>query len=199
MANQEIFGVRLKKLREQYALTQKGFAQKVFVSAASLSAYEQGTKSPSLGALLNIAEHCNVSIDWLCGLSEIQSIGGEFNTYADVISILLRLGTLDVLEIGFVKDGCDQEHYTLSFSDETLNKFLEGWQKIAENRASELIDDDVYALWIKNTLSKHQGQPLNATVEDESEIITPVSQIAGKAVRAVQETLSQKEGRSRID
>jgi len=69
MGDFKILAKRIKELRTSLKLTQKLFAEKVGCTAATLSAYENGSKSPSLEIVKNIAEKCNVSIDWLVGLS----------------------------------------------------------------------------------------------------------------------------------
>ena len=58
------------------------------ISSATLSAYETGVKNPSLAVLKNIAETCNVSIDWLCGLSDKESFSDNIKTYSDIIKII---------------------------------------------------------------------------------------------------------------
>lgn len=60
------FNERLKELRTGLNLTQKEFAQKIGLSAASVIAYERNEKKPSFDVLLSIAEQFDVSLDWLC-------------------------------------------------------------------------------------------------------------------------------------
>ena len=71
MLNKIEFGRRLKKLRGQLnngkGLTQADFAKEVGVTAASISAYEAGTKTPNIEIAFDISEKFNISIDWLCG------------------------------------------------------------------------------------------------------------------------------------
>lgn len=60
------FNEKLKELRTGQNLTQKEFAQKIGLSAASVIAYERNEKKPSFDVLLSIAEQFDVSLDWLC-------------------------------------------------------------------------------------------------------------------------------------
>ena len=60
------FNEKLKELRTGLDLTQKEFAQKIGLSAASIIAYERNEKKPSYDVLLSISEKFNVSLDWLC-------------------------------------------------------------------------------------------------------------------------------------
>lgn len=74
MYNKKIFSERIKEIRNARNETQKEFAKFVNSTAATISAYENGTKNPSLEVVANIANKCNVSIDWLCGLSDKKQI-----------------------------------------------------------------------------------------------------------------------------
>lgn len=62
-------GKRLMLLREEMNYSQKEFSEFLAMPPASISAYENGRNSPTLEVLVKIAQKCNVSIDWLCGLS----------------------------------------------------------------------------------------------------------------------------------
>lgn len=54
-------------------MTQKAFAEKVGISRPSVANYESGERLPDAYILKNIAQKCNVSADWLLGLSDIVS------------------------------------------------------------------------------------------------------------------------------
>lgn len=91
MGDFSTLAIRIKELRVSLKMTQKEFLVFVGCTAATLSAYENGSKSPSLEIIKEVAEKCNVSIDWLCGLSNrIQHIN-TVETYGDAIRLLLKL------------------------------------------------------------------------------------------------------------
>ena len=77
----ELFENRLKQLRLECGLTQREMAESIGITAASLSAYENGTKNPSLGVAIAIADKYRVSLDWLAGLTK-----GFFSTDSDCLS-----------------------------------------------------------------------------------------------------------------
>lgn len=93
MGEFEILGTRLKLLRKRLKVNQIEFSKMIGISSATLSAYETGVKNPSLAVLKNIAETCNVSIDWLCGLSEKESLSSDdsIKTYSDIIKMLVEM------------------------------------------------------------------------------------------------------------
>lgn len=50
----------------------------------TLSAYESGRNKSTVDVVINIADKCNVSVDWLCGRDEqtlINSLGDIFLNY----------------------------------------------------------------------------------------------------------------------
>lgn len=70
------FGERLKSLREDNDEKQKDIAKLLFVSANMISAYELGKHFPkNEKSLITLAEHFNVSLDYLLGYSNIPKYG----------------------------------------------------------------------------------------------------------------------------
>lgn len=170
MSNLGLFSERLKELRTKLGLTQKDLATKIGVTSASLSAYETNTKNPSLGVAIDIAQKCNVSIDWLCGLSENGNKNINIQTYADIIKFLLlveekvniniRLYTKTVEEVDCFSEKLESvpvtyNFYNIFFDDSHLNDFIKEWDKMKILHDDKTIDDDVYSLWIEKTLRKY--------------------------------------------
>ena len=67
MINQE----RLKKLRKELRLTQYQVADLLYISRASYSAYERGTRQPPLETVLGLADFFDVSADYLLDRTEV--------------------------------------------------------------------------------------------------------------------------------
>lgn len=74
-------------------LSQDAFAKKIGVSRAVIGHYENGERSPDSFILKKIADTCEVSVDWLLGLTDIES--GN----ADDMAVEKRLG----LTVGAIK------------------------------------------------------------------------------------------------
>jgi len=68
------FGDKLKALRNEKGWTQQQLAEKVELVSASISAYEQGAKSPSVEVLIKLCSLFNVSSDYLLGLSDSMEL-----------------------------------------------------------------------------------------------------------------------------
>ena len=166
MDNREIFSERLKELRAQTGKTQKQFAQFVESTPATISAYENATKNPSLDVVMNIAKKCHVSLDWICGFSDEKGI--SLNTCADILKLLFEIGLLDGIELGngFFKDtGYDprqidpdlsyQSFMMIYFNDTTINDALTKWKKMFDLYQNGTIDEEVYRLWVEKTLKEY--------------------------------------------
>jgi len=67
-------GKRIRELRKQKHLTQEVLAQRLEMTKAIISAYENGTRFPSLEILVQLAYIFNVSTDYLLGVNKKQVI-----------------------------------------------------------------------------------------------------------------------------
>lgn len=61
---------RIVLAREYAKLSQKELAKKLGISPSTLNGYEKGNHDPKSTGLIKIAEICNVSTDYLLGLSD---------------------------------------------------------------------------------------------------------------------------------
>lgn len=153
------FAERLKYLREhELKKTQKEFAELVESTPATISAYENATKNPSLDIVQNIAEKCSVSIDWLCGLIDEMSPNIFPKKYSDVIKMLFKLEYSPYLAIAPSIDqdiANDKIVAYVIFANNEMQHFIEEWEKMKNLYDSKLIDVDVYDLWKEKALRKY--------------------------------------------
>lgn len=73
MATYMSFGGRLRRLREEKRMSRTEFAEFLDIPQPSLYTYEKEIVEPSMSRLIQISKRCNVSIDWLCGQSDIRN------------------------------------------------------------------------------------------------------------------------------
>lgn len=64
------FGTTLKELRQQAGLTQKQLADKLWLSKATVSYYEQSLRYPSPEILIKLSKIFHVSTDYLLGIED---------------------------------------------------------------------------------------------------------------------------------
>lgn len=167
MGDFSVLALRIKELRKSLNMTQKDFSAHVGCTAATLSAYENGSKSPSLEIIKSIAAKCNVSIDWLCGLSDKKTSSNIPHTLADIFEMLFLIQEYSDIRIYNHKDVVyirNADNLLTNFGESTIHamgfqpfdidSFMEDWQKMYEMYQSEKIDEEVYALWKEKTLIK---------------------------------------------
>lgn len=76
MNTRKIIGQRIRQLREMNMMNQLDLAQCMKITQASLARYETGVSCPNEEQLVWLADHFNVSLDWLFGRANIQK--GEY-------------------------------------------------------------------------------------------------------------------------
>lgn len=180
MGDFSVLAIRIKELRTKMGKTQKEFSQYVGCTAATLSAYENGSKSPSLEIIKNIAERTDVSIDWLCGLSDKESPHQECKTYSDVIEMLFTIAEhLDItINEDFIEgefpnpDGItyieQRTYYSISFNNIASYNFFSDWKKMMDLHNRGSIDEEVYSLWKEKTLNKYKNATLVGNWPDDT-------------------------------
>lgn len=62
------FGENLKSLRQKAGLTQKQLAERLWISKATVSYYEQSLRCPSPEILIKLSRTFHVSTDFLLGI-----------------------------------------------------------------------------------------------------------------------------------
>ena len=86
--NENIFGDRLRNYRTVIAQqTQKDFSEFLSIPQPTLSAYESGKNKPTIDVVINIANKCNLSVDWLCGKDKQPHL----NSLGNVMQFLFDL------------------------------------------------------------------------------------------------------------
>lgn len=121
------FPKRLKLLRQKTGMTQRQVAEKIGVTAASLSAYENEIQKPSIEVVINTALAFNVSLEWLCGF---------YNDDDNNIPILYMRTALNVfrsmVSVGAISIcSCNEDTTTLSVTGKT-KEYCDAVKRIAE-------------------------------------------------------------------
>lgn len=159
--NRNIFASRILELRDSLNLTQEAFTQDLGVTPAALSSYEQGAKKPSLKTVIKIATKYNVSIDWLCGLSEKKEVGGNLTTCGDIIREIELLSQVFYFDNDILNR---RNTICLSSQDKYLVEFYIKKQKMLDLLNAGTIDDHLYNLWLNDTAKKLDDVELHETI-----------------------------------
>ena len=151
------FGENVKYIRSENDVTQKEFANIIGVSAATVSAYEQGEKIPNLNVAITIAEKFNVSLDWLCGMSDKES--RVITDVKGIVTALFEASKIIPIEV-FYKETCKliidakvRECVPCVLLDnKSIKYFLVEWEKIYKLYKSGTINEHLYTLWFKEAV-----------------------------------------------
>lgn len=146
----ELFSSRIKEIRKKMGYTQKQFSSVIGISMATLSAYENGSKKPSMDILVSIAEKFTISLDWLCGLSDIVDPGDKPRNYTDIIDMFFKIEDSDLFFLRNVKGnfpGAFGLCTCIAFNDPLISVFLDSWEKTHKLYEDGIIDKTIYTAW----------------------------------------------------
>lgn len=169
MVNYLQFSENIKEIRTKRKMTQNEFCKIVGCTQATLSAYENNTKKPSLEIVFNIAKEFKVSIDWLLGISDKDNLYNSIINGSDLIKVLAILKRDVGIEIdevsrnGIEIDGPSgyPEEYTymdigIFLNEPSFSNYLKEWHKMLDLLEKDVIDSEVYELWVEKTSNKYK-------------------------------------------
>ena len=172
MGDLSIFAKRLREARESRGMKQNALAEKVGVSAQTISAYEKGGqadkgKNPTLENAVAIANELGVSLDWLCGREEtMQQLKGKNFTLGDIARMIVEISSWDSVVLGIVSEADDFDgnilipnlfrsgrYPSIIFEDGRIQRFIEDFAKIRDLKDKATIDENFYLRWIEDRTS----------------------------------------------
>lgn len=158
--NIKIFSENIKKYREKIGYTQRELARRIGATPTSVSAYEKGTKNPSLGMAVAIAKALLISVDTLCGLKCDPVI----DSVADAINAIMTIEEKARADIVQVPDESAEGGLrpAVRFQDDRISAFLTGWDAVRTKHNRNIIDTELYFAWIEKQLRDHADEKLEA-------------------------------------
>ena len=155
-------GANLKKAREEKGIKQNVLAREVDIAPQTISAYERGTKQPTLENLVALANVLDVSVDALLGKEEAAK---TTYTLGDAARIIISLDKMEAIR--FARIERDTELYggdsipAIEISElPMLAKFLTGYQKMRDLMFDGAIDGEIYGHWLSDCFSDLDGAAL---------------------------------------
>lgn len=154
----DTFPMRIKELRSSLCKTQSDFADFIGTTQSALSGYENGERTPSYEVLIAISQKCNVSLDWLCGLSDTMTLDNHIDTYKDIFRLFVTVldARYENKENIPIIDTIDTETSSVTLTlhkDQNFQDFFSKWRDIFKLHCEGTIDDDLYQMWIKKQLN----------------------------------------------
>ena len=125
-------------------MSQRELASKVEISPASLSAYEQKGKYPTLDVAVRLAEVLGVSLDWLIAREEKNRIKG----IPDIFRIFLEI-SLTPAKVSFRVEG---DVAYIGITDKGLTRVLQEWEDMTKLFNAGTINFELYYLWLSKKL-----------------------------------------------
>lgn len=154
----QIFSENLKTARNEKKLTYVALSSKVGISGTSLSAYERGTKSPTIDNASRLAEALGVSLDWLCGFDEMKK-----KNATDFLKILvladsrltggIQMDTF-VLDKGATRTGGAIKCSKLTIYNEEVSNFIDAYKFLLEPYKNGQIDKNVFEPLLESVIEK---------------------------------------------
>lgn len=141
----ELIPTRIKEVRKNLHMSQTEFAELLGTTQVSVSALECGSRALSTDMALKIAKNCNVSVDWLCGLSDQKSAVSTPKTYSDVLRPLMALIELPIVQTQITKP----HQLSLIICDEVIAEFFKN-EAIMSEICKEEKGQSLYDAWIKD-------------------------------------------------
>ena len=175
---------RIKETRVSKNLTQKMLAGMAGIAPGSLSTYENGHKAPPIDAAARIAKSLDVSLDWLFGLEAKESITQTPKTYADLVRLILLIvgaskafpgiiekpwredqrldedESLDFLHTEADWGDTKSSYASIEISNWEVVDFFRTWAKLYELHKTDILDDEIYNMWIDKKLLELEQKPL---------------------------------------
>lgn len=144
-------GRKIKILRSEAGITQREMAEKIGTTAASLSAYENGTQNPSVSVIVAIADLFQVNTDWLCGRTRQAN---RFHTDAIVrfdlhnalysLLELIRWNFLSIENTELLEELGHIDASSLVVNDGNLEQFIKDALTLDDLRANCSISEESY-------------------------------------------------------
>ncbi len=94
-----MLGTRIRQLRKEFGFTLDTVAKTVGVNHSSISAYEKGTRIPTIKVLKNLSECFDVSVDYLLGTSNERSNKYAIASYNGLKTAMEDLTEADIEEV----------------------------------------------------------------------------------------------------
>ena len=152
----EVFGKKLKHLRQEKSMKQAELASLANVSTQMISSYEKCAKEPTLTNAASIASALNVSLAFLIDEADHNSNCDtiKIETYGDVIRII------DKLDMAFRGNFIYDAGHGLSVQDTQTEDFLNKHYKMRELLDNDTISYDLYRSWIEGEIAKGDKEAL---------------------------------------
>ena len=168
-----LFAQRLKEARNSKGLTQKELSDLSGVSTVMISQYERGDistgKNPALNNVYSLANALEVSIDWLCGLTEKQDIINEstkIDTDLFLRAIIALLDDLGAEQTQVFRGDSNRTIYTIEVEEFSyIYNFINEYLEIQPVIKGDYLPDVYKETVINKVISKYKNMSVDDLLE----------------------------------
>ncbi len=159
--NTSKIGERIKELKKIKKLKQDDLINLTGTSRVTISNYEQGKVKPPIDFLMKLSAYYDVSMDWLCGLSD-NTGGRNIETYADLFAQLQVICQECNVEIstwteecgGFYNNSVEYyKHLRIDIDDNLLASSFEEYDEMRNLKDKHTINEHLFNLWLEDKLN----------------------------------------------
>ena len=131
-----IFGERLKNLRQAKKITQQELADELGIAASTVGMYEQGRREPDRTTLLAMSSFFGVSVDTLIG-NDVITKEERIQAYCEEYERLNRTGNMD--EAGSLAEKAYRDYpYDWQVIDVYIRSLTKGYSEYSQEKLPEL-------------------------------------------------------------
>ena len=118
-------GDRIKYIRTSKNITQEALASAVYKLRQDINYYENGARKPDIETLILITKHLEVSLDYLCGLNDVEKPDVEHQTINKMLG--LNENAITMLELSLPKESVnaifDNDRDSVSYLFEEIQNY----------------------------------------------------------------------------
>lgn len=189
MDNQLDFGKRLRDAREKAGRSQRQIADAVGISPQMISAYEKGTRSPSIDVAAKLANEIGVSLDHLCGIQLSEKSTPTISNCADVVACISELSKYltcwsttgvhprNEEDYEEIYDACSNNDDVIDvitgdpvavveIENGFIADFFQRWYEIKKLYQKKIIGEDLMDSWYLGEMERLKGIPVLSIPRD---------------------------------
>lgn len=180
MDNQLDFGKKLREAREKAGRSQRQIADAVGISPQMISAYEKGTRSPSIDVAAKLANEIGVSLDHLCGIQLSEKSTPTISNCADVVACISELSKYltcwsttgvhprNEEDYEEIYDACSNNDDVITgdpvavveIENGFIADFFQRWYEIKKLYQKKIIGEDLMDSWYLGEMERLKGIPV---------------------------------------
>ncbi|GAA6394905.1 hypothetical protein I4100191B2_23870 [Clostridiales bacterium] len=158
----KVFQKRFELLRKEHGSNNTDFAEFLKMSRQTVGFYLNGDRVPDALNLIKIAEKCNVSADWLLGLTNTRSQDIEIKQICEKIGLEEQV----IIQLQGIYEGRDYEPETI----EGINSILSS--SIFQLLARDYVRLKRFTEKVTAEYKEHSFGELEDPIHEEGEVIT---------------------------